>query len=98
MFSITWCCQPNWMGHRQKSDHQTDDRCQPNEPLASLVTTNRIINVYGFIVVIMLLMYSVLHCMYSVGNKITISTYSVGNKITTSTMMIVIFKYPAGWQ
>ena len=31
--------------------------CQPDEPLASLVTTNRIINVYGFIVVIMLLMY-----------------------------------------
>ena len=46
--------------------------------LWSLVTTNRIINVYGFIVVIMLLMYSVvvimllmysvLHCLYSVGN------------------------------
>ena len=23
--------------------------CQPDEPLASLVTTNRIINVYGFL-------------------------------------------------
>ena len=30
--------------------------CQPDEPLASLVTTNRIINaIYGFLVVIMLL-------------------------------------------
>ena len=45
--------------------------CQPDEPLASLVTTNRIINVYGFIVVMMLLIYFVLHCLYSVGNKIT---------------------------
>ena len=45
--------------------------CQSDEPLVSLVTTNRIINVYGFIIVIMLLMYSVLHCLYSVGNKIT---------------------------
>ena len=43
--------------------------CQPDEPLVSLVTTNRIINVYGFLVVIMLLMYSVLHCLHSVGNK-----------------------------
>ena len=39
---------------------------QPNEPLAPLVTTNRVIIVYGFIVVIMLLMYSILHF---VGNK-----------------------------
>ena len=45
--------------------------CQPDEPLSSLVTTNRIFNVYGFIVVIMLPMYSILHCLYSVGNKIT---------------------------
>ena len=44
--------------------------CQPDETLVSLVITNRIINVCGFIVVIMLLMYSVLHCLYSVGNKI----------------------------
>ena len=42
-----------------------------DEPLDSLVTTNRMINVYGFLVVTMLLMYSVLHCLYSVGNKIT---------------------------
>ena len=42
------------------------DTHQPDEPLASLVTTNSIINVYGFIVVEMLLMYSVLHCLYYV--------------------------------
>ena len=36
--------------------------CQSDEPWASLVTTNKIINIYGFIVVKMLLMYSVLHC------------------------------------
>ena len=34
--------------------------CQPDEPLASPVTTNRIINVYGFPVVTILLMYVVL--------------------------------------
>ena len=45
--------------------------CQPDEPLAFLVTTKRIINVYGFLVGIMLLMYSVLLCLYSVGNEIT---------------------------
>ena len=46
--------------------------CQPDGPLASLVTTNRFFNVYGFLVVItLLLMHSALHCLYSVGNKIT---------------------------
>ena len=45
--------------------------CQPNEPPATLVTTNRNINIYGFLVVIMLLMYSALHCLYSVGDRIT---------------------------
>ena len=45
--------------------------CQPDEPLTSLVTNNRIINVYGFIVVIILLMFSALHCLYSLGKKIT---------------------------
>ena len=44
-------------------------------PLDSLVTTNRMINVYGFLVVTMLLMYSVLHCLYSVGNKIATKYY-----------------------
>ena len=51
--------------------------CQPGEPLASLVTTNRVINVYGFLVVIMLLMYSVLHCLHSFGNKITTTTKTI---------------------
>ena len=49
--------------------------CQPDEPVASLVTINRIINVYGVLVVIMLLMYSVLHYLYSVGNQITNTTF-----------------------
>ena len=48
--------------------------CQADGPLASLVTTNRISNVYGFWVVIMLLIYSVLHCLYSDGNEITTAT------------------------
>ena len=52
--------------------------CQPDEPLSSLVTTNRIINVYGLIVVIMLLMYSFLHCLSSVWNKT--STYYYCNQ------------------
>ena len=49
--------------------------CLTDEPLAPLVTTNRIMNVYGFQVVIMLLMYAVHLCLYSLGNKI--------NNITT---------------
>ena len=48
--------------------------CQTDESPASLVTTDRIIYVYGFLVVMMLLVYSVLHCLYSVGNKIIIIT------------------------
>ena len=44
--------------------------CQPDEPLASLVTTNRVINVYGFLVVIMLLMYSVLIVCILLGIKL----------------------------
>ena len=40
----------------------------------SLLTTNKIINVYGFLVVIMLFMYAVFHCLYSVGNKTQIQT------------------------
>ena len=58
--------------------------CQPDEPLASLVTTNSIINVNGFLVVIMLLMYSVLHCLYSVEYKSTTTT------TTTTTTTITI--------
>ena len=57
-----------------------DFGCQPDEPLASLVTTNRIINVYRFLAVIMLLVYAVLHCLYSVRNKITTSTTLYMNK------------------
>ena len=38
--------------------------CQPDEPLASLATTNIIINVYGSLVVLLLPMYVVLHCLY----------------------------------
>ena len=41
--------------------------CQPDEPL---VTSNRIINVYGLLVVILLPMYVVLHCLCSIGNKL----------------------------
>ena len=52
----------------------TNIGCQPDEPLASLVTTNRIINVCGFLVITMLPMYAVPHCLYSVGNWITTTT------------------------
>ena len=48
--------------------------CQHDEPLASLVTTTRTTSVCGFVVVTMLLMYSVLHCLYSVGNSINTTT------------------------
>ena len=48
--------------------------CQPDEPLTFLATTNRIINVYGFLVVVMLLMYDVFYCLYSIGNKINTNT------------------------
>ena len=58
--------------------------CQPDEPLASLVTTNRIINVYGFLLM-MLLMYAVLHCLHSVGNKIT--TTNTCPSVTEVTLM-----------
>ena len=62
--------------------------CRTDEPLASLVTTNRIINVYGFLVVIMLLMYSVYHCLYCDGSKITTTTTTTTT--TTWTLMSVI--------
>ena len=51
-----------------------DISCQPDESLASLLTSNRIINIYGFLIVIMLFMYCVLHRLYYVGNKITTTT------------------------
>ena len=59
---------------------------QPDEPLASLVTTNRIINVYGFLVVVMLLSYYIHHCLYCVGNKIT----TTATTTTSWTLMSVI--------
>ena len=40
------------------------------------VTTHRIIHVYGFLAVTMLLMYSVLHCLDYVGNKITTTKWT----------------------
>ena len=52
--------------------------CQPDESLTSLVTTNKIINVYDFLVVIMLLMYSAPHCLHSVGKNTT--TTIVGHR------------------
>ena len=50
--------------------------CQPDEPLASLVTSEKIINVYGFLVVIMLRM----HCLYFIGNEITTTTTTTTGK------------------
>ena len=70
---ITWTNGDGY-GRHQASISWNKLSCQPDEPLAFLVTTNRIINVYGFIVVIMLLIYSALRCLYYVGNKITTTT------------------------
>ena len=50
--------------------------CQPDEPQPSLVTINRSTNVYGFLV-ILLSMYNVIDCLYSVGNKITTTTLTL---------------------
>ena len=58
--------------------------CQPGELLASLVTTFRITNVHGSLVVTMLLIYSVLHYLYSIGNKITTITATTTTTITTT--------------
>ena len=49
--------------------------CQPDEPQASLATTNRCNHVCVVLVFVLLFMYAVLHCLYAVGN---------GNKITTT--------------
>ena len=49
--------------------------CQPDEPQASLATTDRRrINVYIVLLFVLLFMYAVLHCLYSVGNKIASTT------------------------
>ena len=50
------------------------DGCQPDEPKASLATTNRCNDVYVVLFFILLFMYAVIHCVYSVGNKITTTT------------------------
>ena len=49
--------------------------CQPDEPQASLATTNRCNHVYVVLFLILLFMYAVIHCLYSVGIKITTTTY-----------------------
>ena len=48
--------------------------CQPDELQASLATTNRCNHVYVVLFFILLFMYAVTHCLYSVGNKITTNT------------------------
>ena len=48
--------------------------CQPDEPQASLATTNRCNHVYVVLFFILLFMSAVIHCLYSVGNKITTTT------------------------
>ena len=48
--------------------------CQPDEPQASLATTNRCNHVYVVLFFILLFMYAVIHGLYSVGNKITTTT------------------------
>ena len=52
-------------------------RCQPDELQASLATTNRYNHVYVVLFFTLLFMYAVIHCLYSVGNKITTTTISV---------------------
>ena len=52
--------------------YQPDEQgCQPDEPQASLATTNRCNHVYVVLFFLLLFMYVVIHCLYSVGNKIT---------------------------
>ena len=48
--------------------------CHPDEPQASLATTNRCNHVYVILFFILLFMYAVIHCLYSVGNQITTTT------------------------
>ena len=62
--------------------------CQPDEHLASLMTTNRIISVYCFLGVILFLMYVDLHCLYSIGN--IISTTTNDNDIIIVIMIVII--------
>ena len=63
--------------------------CQPDEPQASLATTNRCNHVYVVLFFILLFMYAVKHCLYSVGNKITTTTTNLsGNFIITGNAVI----------
>ena len=90
VFCVAWCCQPYRMGHGQKSNLKWIWWWSLPARWASGFPGEHQQNhqcLWSHIVVIMLLMYSVLHCLYSVRNK-----------ITTTDMMIVIFKYPAGRQ
>ena len=48
--------------------------CQPDEPQASLATNNRCNLIYVVVVLVLLFMYALLHCLYSVGVKITTTT------------------------
>ena len=45
--------------------------CQPDEPPASLATSNKRNHIYVVVVCVLLFMYAVLHCLYSDGNIIT---------------------------
>ena len=53
--------------------------------MASLVTTDRIITVCGFVFVTMLLVYADLPSLHSVGNKITTTTATTTTTTTTTT-------------
>ena len=62
--------------------------CQPDEPQGFPATTNRSINVNYVPVLILLFMYAVSHCLYSVGSEITTdenNTIIINITITTAT-------------
>ena len=85
----------NFMIYRSQTYIYMHIGCQPDEPLASVVTTNRIFNVHIFLVVTMFLLYSFLHCLYSVGNKITIYIYvSVIFNVYGFLFVIILLMYP----
>ena len=65
--------------------------CQPDEPQASLATTNRCNHVYLVLLFVLSFMYAVLHYLYSVGNKITTTT------TTTTTMCMFLLKKGPLW-
>ena len=71
-----WLTAAFYMGYRRAfAGCQPDEHgCQPDEPQASLATTNRCNHVYIVLFFILLFMYAVIHCLYSVWNNITITT------------------------